>query len=136
MKLMSLCLLVGGRDLDAMYGLPKSFDPSFLLARPVEEVTFTAFQVNVYFHGKVWIQIEGRYCLFERGELIESVTGFPLQSSSLLRLLGKKGVAVSFEAETGNLEIHFEDGYTLSITGDVGPYEAYRMSDGSTELVV
>jgi len=119
-----------------MHGLPEAFDPSFLKGKEIENITFAAYQVNVYFDGNVWVQIEGRYKLLRDGKVIEAVSAFPIAQSSLLQLIGKKIIDVSFTAQSGDIELALENEHKLLIDGDVGPYESYRLFDGEREIVV
>jgi hypothetical protein len=119
-----------------MYGLPKTFDPSFLKGKEIGSITFAAYQVNVYLDGNVWVQIEGRYKLLRDGKMLETVNAFPISQSSLLQLIGEKIVDVSFTAQSGDIELALENGHKLLIEGDTGPYESYRLFDGQKELIV
>ena len=119
-----------------MHGLPTTFDPTFLRGKSVESITFAAYQVNVYLDGNVWVQIEGRYSLLHGGKVIESVNTFPILQSTLLQLIGRKVVDVSFTAKIGDIEFELENGLRLRLEGECGPYESYRLFDGQKELVV
>lgn len=119
-----------------MYGLPTTFDPSFLKGKKVETISFAGYQVNLYLEGMVWIQIEGHYTLTLGSEVIESVCAFPLSQSLLLQLIGREVHAVTFSSKSGDLEVMFEGVYSLFIKGDIGPYESYRLFDGQRELIV
>jgi hypothetical protein len=119
-----------------MHGLPETFDPSFLMGKSVESITFTAYQVNVYFDGNVWMQIEGGYKLIHDSNIIEVVNAFPVLQSSLLQLIGKKIANVSFTARSGDIEMVLDNGLRLYLEGESGPYESYRLFDGQRELIV
>lgn len=119
-----------------MHGLPETFDPSFLRGKEIENITFAAYQVNLHLNGKVWVQIEGRYKLLCDGQIIETVSTFPILQSSLLQLIGKKITDVSFTVRSGDIELVLENGHRLLIEGDTGPYESYRLFDGQKELVI
>jgi hypothetical protein len=119
-----------------MHGLPETFDPSFLKGKEIQSIAFAAYQVNVHLDGNVWVQIEGRYKLLLGGEIIETVSAFPISQSSLLQLIGKKITDVSFIARNGDIELVLDNGYKLLIEGDTGPYESYRLFDGQGEIIV
>lgn len=119
-----------------MHGLPESFDPSFLMEKEVETLTFTTYQTNIQFDGGVWLQIEGGYTLSLNVEVIETVREFPIAQSSLMQLIGKKITNVSFVRRNGDIELTLEDGYKLFLEGDIGPYESYRFFDGQKEIIV
>jgi len=119
-----------------MYGLPATFDSSFLKGKEVVSVCFGAYQVSLYLEGNIWIQIEGRYRLICGDDTLESVDAFPLLQSVLPQLIGTRTIEVSFSPESGNLEIGLENGMCMQIEGDVGPYEAYRLFDGRNQTIV
>jgi hypothetical protein len=119
-----------------MYCLPENFDPAFLQGREVESVCFTAYQVNIYFDGKIWVQIEGCYKLFHGETLLESASEFPLSESALIQLIGAKIIGVTFTAKSGDIEFTLESGHRLLIDGGVGPYESYKLFDGQKEVIV
>ena len=119
-----------------MYGLPETFDPSFLKGKEIESICFAAYQVNVYLAGKIWLQIQGRYELLRDGEVLEAVSAFPVSQSLLPLLIGKKIVDVSFTAQNGDIELRFDNEHQLFVEGDTGPYESYRLFDGQRELIV
>jgi hypothetical protein len=119
-----------------MYGLPESFDPSFLKGKEIGSVCFAAYQVNLHLEGNIWIQIEGRYRLLRGDDTLEVVEAFPLIQSSLPQLIGKRTIDVSFSSKSGNIEISLENAMRLQIDGDTGPYESYRLFDGRNETIV
>jgi len=57
-----------------MYGLPETYDPSFLKGKDIERVCFATHQVNLYLEGNVWIQIEGKFRVYSGVELLEVAT--------------------------------------------------------------
>jgi hypothetical protein len=118
-----------------MYGLPKDFDASFLIGREVESICFAQYQVNFRFSDGVWIQIEGAFKHFQQDDLIEVAEGFPIQQSSLMRMLGQKVVAVNFSVN-GDINLTFSNGNKLFIAGECGPYEAYIICNGKKEIIV
>ncbi len=118
-----------------MYGLPKTFDVSFLIGREVESVVFGQYQANLNFSDRIWIQIEGPFKHFHRNELIENVDNFPISQSTLMRTLGQRVLAVNFSVN-GDFEIQLSEGSKLAIGGDNGPYESYRLYDGTKETIV
>jgi hypothetical protein len=119
-----------------MHGLPRTFDSSFLKGRAFESVSFLPYQVNLYLTDGVWLQIEGRYKLLQDNIKVEAVSGFPVSQSALPQVIGKKVVSVDFNAPSGDLNIALEGGLSLFVEGDTGPYESYRLFDGSKEVVV
>ena len=120
-----------------MYNLPESFDPSFLLAKAIEQICFAQYHVLLCFGSKIWIQIEGKYILYCGSEIIESVAfEAPVSEAGLLQLIEKTVVDVSFEIDSGDITITFEDNLKLFIEGNIGPYESYRLCDGENEILV
>lgn len=119
-----------------MYGLPESFDTTFLIGREVQSITYLAYQVNLYFDNKVWLQIEGGFELYQDGKSIEAVKEFPILQSSLLQLIERKIVDVSFVALSGDIQLRFESGHALRVVGDIGPYESYILFDGVKQIIV
>ena len=107
---------------------------SFFVGQPVEHVTFSAYQLNIYFAKGAWIQIESGYLLERAGSSLELVHAFPVAESRLMQLVGKT-VAGSVISDTEFLLL-FEGDYRLSVLRSPGPYESYRISDGTTKLVV
>jgi len=118
-----------------MYGLPETFDPSFLKGKDVANVCFGAYTVDVCLEEHVSVQIFGRYRFLRGDEVIEEVT-LPVTSSSLVQLSGKRIIDVSFSPESGDIELRFEDRMTLFIQGDIGPYESYHLYDGPNRTIV
>jgi len=120
-----------------MYGLPKTFNPSFLLGKTVEQVCFAQYHVLLCFGSKIWIQVEGKYILYCGSEIMESVAfEAPVSESGLLHLIEKTVIDVSFEIESGDITLVFTDNFKLLINGDTGPYESYRLCDGENEILV
>ena len=119
-----------------MYGLPHTFDASFLKGKEITSICFAAYQVNLYLEADVRIQIEGRYQLLCGDELVEAVSTFPVARSSLPQMIGRQIVDVSFSSTTGDIEMLMESGLRLRIDGDHGPYESYRLFDGIKETIV
>lgn len=118
-----------------MYGLPENYDTSFLKGKEVESVCFARYQVNVNFEGGVWIQIESGYRIVSQCEDLEVVMSFPAVHSVFPTLLGVRVVDVATSA-AGDMEIRFDGGLALRLTGDSGPYESYRIFDGVREVIV
>jgi hypothetical protein len=54
----------------------------------------------------------------------------------LPQLVGKRVQKVTFEPASGDLTIDWEGDYRLVVVGDYGPYEAYKIFDGSSETIV
>lgn len=119
-----------------MHSLSKLFDPSFLREKEIESVCFAAYQVNMHFADGVWMQIEGRYKLYQDSAVLEEVSAFPVSQSTLLRLIGKKVIDIGFTAQNGDIEITTEGGLKLFVHGDSGPYESYRLFDGKSETII
>jgi|LakMenE01Jun11ns_1017448.scaffolds.fasta_scaffold9544532_2 hypothetical protein len=119
-----------------MYGLPSTFNTSFLLEKDLESVCFSAFHVSFIFSEKVWIQVEGQCILMHKGTTIEKIYSFPIVQSMLPQLVGKRVQKVTFEPASGDLTIDWEGDYRLVVVGDYGPYEAYKIFDGSSETIV
>ena len=117
-----------------MYLLPKSFTGSFLIGQRVEVLSFCQFHFDIYFSNKCWIHVESGYCLYMDKILVEEVSEFPLKSTVLLQLLERTVSDVQCVDRT-NLKLFFET-LVLEINGDIGPYEAYRISDGNDEFLV
>lgn len=117
-----------------MYLLPKTFTGSFLIGRRVEVLSFCRYHFDIYFTDKCWIHIESRCRLYQHGELIEDIAAFPLMETQLLRLLEK--IVSDVECvDQSDLIIRMDD-IVLEIQGNIGPYEAYRISDGEREFLV
>jgi len=117
-----------------MYSLSKDFHEEIFKGKTVEVISFGKFQIDICFSDKCWIHIESGFKLYEKGDLTEEVSNFPLEQTSLLNLLGCVITDISrFENE--DLSISFGD-KVLVILGDVGPYEAYRICDGTHEFLV
>lgn len=117
-----------------MYLLPKTFTGSFLIGRRVEMISFCRYHFDIHFTDKCWIHVESRCRLYQHGELIEEIAAFPLIETKLPRLLEKTVSDVECLNRT-NLIIHMND-IVLEIQGDIGPYEAYRISNGEQEFLV
>lgn len=119
-----------------MYGLPETFDSSFLKGKEIQSVCFAAYQVNIQFSGNAWIAIESGYRLQCGDNVLEVVSAFPISHSSLLGLIGKKIVEISFSSKSGDIKLLLENKMNLFIQGDTGPYESYRLFDGQNETIV
>ena len=117
-----------------MYLLPKTFTGSFLIGRRVEVLSFCRYHFDVYFTDKCWIHIESRCRLYQNGELIEEIADFPLMGTQLLQLLEKTVSGVECVNQS-DLTIRLDD-MVLEIQGNIGPYEAYRISNGEQEFLV
>jgi hypothetical protein len=118
-----------------MYSLPDSFDSSSLAGKQVECVCFLEYQVNIYFTGKAFLQIEGRFELVDTSGA-EVVTGFPVLSSRLPSLIGDSVTDLDFDRASGSIRIVFSKGPVLSIDGNSSPYESYRLSLGDETILI
>ncbi len=117
-----------------MYSLPDSFTGDFLVGKKVVVLSFCKYHFDIFFSDNCWIHVESGFELYEKGDLIEKGTAFPLRNTVLVRLLEEVVVEVRRLEEEG-LSLIFGD-MELVIIGNIGPYEAYRVSDGTHEFLV
>jgi len=119
-----------------MFTLPEKFDGSFLLGKTIETICFGQYQININLSDGIWLQIEGRYeHLSADGRLFQKGEGFPLSETTLIRLLDSS-ILKCRTIDGRDLLLEMSNGDQLSIMGDNGMYEAYRIFNGEKEIVV
>ncbi len=117
-----------------MYELPETFTGSFLIGNRIEMLSFCRYHFDVHFTDNYWIHVESRCRLYRYGELLEEINDYPLMSTQLLQLLEKRVTGVECVNQM-DLIIRMDD-MVLEIQGNNGPYEAYRVFDGTQEFLV
>lgn len=119
-----------------MYSLPQNFDSSFLLEKQVESVCFLEYQVNIYLSERTFLQIEGSFEFVDASGTADVSTNFPILCSRLPGIAGDFIKEVVFDRPSGNIRLEFGKGATLLVYGDSGPYESYRLSSGTEDIIV
>lgn len=119
-----------------MYSLPQNFDSSFLVGKQVENVCFLEYQVNIYFSESAFLQIEGAFEFVDASGTVDAQTDFPILCSRLPGIAGDFVEEAEFDRASGNIRIVFVKGATLLVYGDSGPYESYRLSSGTGDIIV
>ena len=117
-----------------MYQLPDDFDVMTLKGLTLESVAYAHFQVNLYFTGGIWIQIESGYLLEKGGVSLEEVHGFPIMKSMLMALVGMP-VSSAYADESSALSLELED-WRLTINSQNEGFEAYCIFDGRREIFI
>jgi len=106
------------------------------MGKEIEAICFGPAQVNLTVAGGLWLQIEGS---FEHrsasGEVVQRGNGFPLNETTLVRLVGRSITGCRVFDER-HLLLEFSEGDELFLSGDNGMYEAYRLFDGGREILV
>lgn len=119
-----------------MHSLPSDFNSSLLVGRTFESICFAKYQVNLHLSNGLTIQVESGYEFSDLKGVSESVSGFPLESSALLKILGDEISSVEFDRPSGDIAIYLKGGGLLSLKGDAGQYESYRMIFKDRDIVV
>lgn len=119
-----------------MYLLPQNFTGDFLVGRTVDSISFFQFHFDVFFSEKCWLHIESRYRICRKNDfsILEEPQEFPLIKTLLVQLIGKRISAIKC-VNRSDLIITFDD-LEITVYGNIGPYEAYRISDGEQEFLV
>jgi hypothetical protein len=120
-----------------MYDLPKGFSFGFLKDQELELLCFGPYTVTLHFTQGIQIQIEGsfRHIFGGHGAHDVALSHFPLLDSKLMRLLAQR-VAQAKAKRDGTLTLHFENGDSLVIDGNVAPYESYHVNVPGRGLLV
>ena len=142
-----------------MHLLPSSFDGSLFLGTTLDCVCFYRFSVVLRFvryekptlpdicpacgitlrafgdKGK-WIQIESEWILRCGNEVVEHITGFPIQSSKLLCAIGKEVIRFDIDKEKNAILLQFESGISIEIIDTPNGYETYKIDDGEQYIIV
>ena len=102
----------------------------------MERVCFLEYQANIYFSSNTYLQIEGAFEFVGPCGVPETMTGFPILNSRLPSLTGAVVREMEFDRATGDIRLRFEEGSALIVQGDSGPYESYRLSNGTEDIIV
>lgn len=118
-----------------MYGLSSIFDVSKFKKNECLEINFTINTVNISFGPEINITIIGSFA-----HKINAITPaikqtFPILSSRLMSLLGKK-VKFAERGEDGGLILHFDEGQMLILFDDSQEYESYIVRIGNEEIII
>lgn len=118
-----------------MYGLPPGFDPEIFLGRVVDQVCFSANNVQISFRDDGYITIEGSYAHLTHEAADTPDVAVPPSSSNLMRLAGKVVSAASVVG-SGDLRLVFDDGQILVCLDDSPKYESYHIGIDGFEITV
>lgn len=119
-----------------MYDLPKGVSFDFLSGRELALLCFGPYTVTLHFEDGAQIQVEGSFeHIIAGSDAKPASSAFPLSKSRLMRLLAKRVTRVSAKHD-GTLMLDFENGDTLVIEGNVGPYESYNIARPGCGLIV
>jgi hypothetical protein len=118
-----------------MYGLPVDFDASIFHGRECCQISFTENTVYITFDEDLAITLESSFafCLSAGTEAV--VQAPPVESSSLMALLGKRVRHASATLQ-GTLTLDFEGGATLVCLDDSKEYESYHIWSSGKEIIV
>jgi hypothetical protein len=118
-----------------MYGLPENFDCSFFDGRKVEMICITANQIYLHFDQELTLTIEGRYSIQTSNLAISKSIQVPEIDLALFGTI-EQPVLRSAAEPSGTLTLVFQSGYTVKCYDDTELYEAYRIQNGSSTIVV
>ena len=117
-----------------MYEFPADFDPSSLVGREVELVSFGGSAVIVAFDKDTRISIFGSYTHSQEGAHAE-LAQVPPQESRLMRLVGAKITVAAVESDS-TLALRFSNGDTLRCLADSKHYECFTIETPTKFVVV
>jgi hypothetical protein len=119
-----------------LYPPPEDFDSTLLAGSTIEFVSYAEYQVNLHLSNDLVLVIESGYDFNGLTDGVESVHSFPIEHSSLMRIVGDEVASVEFDRASGNMVISFKRGTSLHLTGDAGPYESYRLISKDVDIIV
>ena len=119
-----------------MYGLPPDFDPTIIVGRRLQQVSFTANTVHLSFDEDLSITLESTFEHRFGSDSVQLEMGsIPVAESRLMQLIDKSIKSAQIE-DSGTLLLDFGDRHTLRCVDDSLQYESYRIKYGDREIVV
>lgn len=113
-----------------MNGLPKGFQPEFLIGRVLEVVCFTEYQLYLHLSSGCIITVESTVAVGHGSPL-----RLPKALEQLYDLIGKKVETVT-GTKDGTLMLTFEQHLTLAIFDSNRGYESYSIAEGGKVIAI
>jgi Family of unknown function (DUF6188) len=118
-----------------MHSLPPDFDASAFTGTELVQVSFSANTVHLVFETDVQMTIVGPFFVQVHCGLPPVRYSPPVESSSLMALIGKRVVSASGDAD-GTLTLQFENGGKIICIDESKNYESYTLIIGGREIIV
>ena len=118
-----------------MYGFPKNFDPDVFIGLTLEMICFNFNQIYLHFDKQTSITIEATltYQMADGKEPLEISP--PVLSSNLMGLLEHKVISATSQSD-GTLSLTFDNGHIVKCLDPEPNYESYKISLGTTTIIV
>ena len=119
-----------------MFGLPDDFTGEMFVGRELQHVDVCSNQLMFSFDGECQIALRASYAVTRPGQLSKlALITAPTFDASLMNLLDSKVSAVRPSSD-GTCAFAFENGHTLWVYDDAGPYESYVLGWSTGGLYV
>jgi hypothetical protein len=105
------------------------------VGKELELVSFASYTVRFQFGGDVAVTLESCLRLRHAEAAGWQLQELPLESSDLMRLIGRTVASASGDSE-GTLSLHFEHGATLEFLDPTPQFEAYQIHLGDYTIYV
>src|SRR5262245_8890722 len=124
-SLSSICV-----EANAMHGLPKDFNGSFLVGRFLEIVSYTSTSIYLGFDNEVTLTIESSFeYLASHDDGHVERQQVPVRTSSVMQLIGQFVESVN-AGDGRTLALRFAGGSVLRCFDDQTSFESYRIANG------
>jgi hypothetical protein len=110
-------------------------DLTFFLGKPLEQVCFGSYQIQLNFSEAVSLSVESRLVLTTAQEEVFELGQPYSQAGGLLDLLGKEVISASAESN-GDLSLKFSNQSILKVLNENSRYESYQITNGSVSTIV
>ena|ERR1700744_4257968 len=118
-----------------MYKLPDDITNIFLKDDVVKMICFNINQIYIHFESSIYITIDSRYILTQKG-IDRPLDVYPVISDSgLLSLLEKKVKRISISDLRHDINIYFEDNLSIKLMGNLN-YESYSITIKDRRIII